>query len=140
MTRFPEEGDRDNPVPFYIFTGNDGTLADLAPLKRAKAALDLDVRIAPRMITQYDRHRNAAERVLAIDVKPTWLTDYALVTQNTSDEGWQRAVKWVITGEFDPKATTITDILVSIFGPGTREISEAELASEEAYRVYLGQS
>lgn len=111
----------------------------LEPLKAAKQAIGWEGLIVPRYPRSAD-DSHAQQRILAIGTRPPWLVDYALISERTSAEGWQAALRWALTDEEHPKATMILDQLRSIFGKGLREISESELASEANVRLYLAQS
>lgn len=118
------------PLPIYSAAE---TVVDMASIKAAKAQLDLDFLVVPVAATP-----DTAERVLAVGSKPPWVwCDYALVSERTKPEGLVAALSWVLGDEDHPRATTTLDTMVSIFGPGTVEISAEQLAAEEQYRLYL---
>jgi len=119
----------------YIWSGEER--ADLAPIKAAKAALNVDRVVKPVGVTSIEQLPSLDTRVLAVGSRPPFLCEYALTSERTSPEGWQRALSWVlgITVD-DPKATTVLDILTSTFGPGMKEISAEELAAEEKMAAY----
>ena len=119
------------PLPIYC----PNREPDLEKIKAAKLALDLPFKVIPEQAREA-----TTERILAIDVKPYWLCDYALVTDRTSSENLQAALRWVLTEEDHPRATTILDQLTSIFGPGTREIFPDELEAEERMRSYVNRT
>lgn len=120
----------------YIWSGNEK--ADLTPVKAAKAALGITETVKPMGVTSLGQLAGRAPRVLAIGSRPPFLCDYALTSDKTSAAGWERALSWVLgLTEHDPKATTVTDILVSIMGPGVRELSPEELAAERKLISYL---
>jgi len=121
--------------PLYIWSESK---ADLAPVKAAKLALGIESKVIPMGATTLVDLPDLNTRVLAIGTRPPFICEYALTTAGTSDAGWQRALSWVLgETEYDPKATTIEDIMVSTFGPGTREISAEELESERKMRAYV---
>lgn len=123
----------------YIWA--DGKTADLAPVKAAKAALGYGFTVKPFAVTP-DSPPPAGHRVLAIGSRPNWITDYALTSENTSPEGWQRALAWVLGEvEHDPRATLVLDILSSILPPNARgemvrELTETEIEAERKLRAY----
>lgn len=120
----------------WIYIKDWGAL-DLGPIKEAKAALDLPFKVVPHQVFQ--RHEIPLDaRILAIDDKPEGFYDYVLVSSRTSVESMIEALRWVLTGEGAEIATTMAESLSEILGPGVREISQAELDSEKALRVYLG--
>lgn len=118
--------------------------ADLAPVKAAKAALDVDFQVRPiampingNSVPMLEQFNYLTDRVLAVGSRPPFLCDYALTSERTSPEGWQRALRWVLGVEpEDPKATTVLDTLTSIFGPGTREVSQEEIDGRQRLRDY----
>jgi len=112
--------------------------ADLAPVKAAKLALNIERKVWPVDVRSLADLPSLDSRVLAIGSRPTFICDYALTSERTSPAGWERALSWVLgVTEHDDKATTIEDVMVSIFGPGTRELSEAELESERKMAAYI---
>ena len=128
-------------APLYIWSG--GERADLTPVKEAKAALAIEKSVAPVGLNAAGYTQDGAPvslfaRVLAIGSRPPFLCEHALVTERTSSEGYQRALSWVLgVTEFDPKANTVLDAMVAVFGPETREISEEELEAERKMDAYL---
>ena len=111
-------------------------LADLAPVKAAKAALDVDFQVEPRAVRE-PTDLMWADRVLAIGTRPPFLCDYALVTETTSPEGFERALRWVLhLVEDDPKATTILDTLTAHFGPGVHEVTPEEQEARQRFTDY----
>lgn len=110
---------------------------DLSPIKAAKAELDLPFKVVPSRACLPDTPPSDV-RILAIDDKPDWICDYVLVSSRTSLEGMKDALRWVLTGEGAEIATSAAEALNEILGPGVREISQAELDSEKALRIYLG--
>lgn len=122
-------------LPLYIWSG--GEKADLTPVKAAKLALGVEMTVKPIGVTGITQLPKLTSRVLAIGSRPPFVCDYALTSERTSDEGWQRALSWALhITEHDPKATTTEDIMISVFGPGTREIPEAELVAAIRMREY----
>ena len=127
----------------YIWSGE--AKANLAPVKEAKLALDYPFRVVPiGVVAPNPPHFTtlpppAGARILAIGSRSPWANrDYALVSQATSPEGWKRALAWVLGEvEHDPKATTVLDIFVSVFGPETREIPPEELEGEQKIADYI---
>lgn len=111
---------------------------DLAPIKAAKAKLALDFQVRPVAVTEASDLPAWESRVLAIGSRPPFLCDYALTTPRTSEEGWLRAVVWVLGRNDDPKATYILDTLTAAFGPGVREISPEEQEARQRLREYQG--
>jgi len=118
----------------YIWSG--GVKADLAPVKAAKLALEVTEIVRPFGVSTLGELPDLFTRVLAIGTRPPFLCDYALVSERTSPEGYQRALAWVlhIVGD-DPKATTIADILGS-FWPGVREMSADEIEAARKFAAY----
>lgn len=111
--------------------------ADLTPIKAAKAALAVDFTVRPVAIRSHEDVATFDDRVLAVGTRPPFLCDYALTSERTSPEGWQRALRWVLhLEEFDPKATTILDTLTSAFGAGVREIPQEEIDGLRRLREY----
>lgn len=141
VVSFPtKEGAADLAAPFFIYSGEGDDLPDLAPIKLAKATLDAEgtfPKVRPVRITLENRFEFDADRVLCIGYRLPWACDYALITPSTAEAGWLRAVKWMLTGEPDPKVTTVTDFLNSYLGPGVREMSAAELESERKMRAFI---
>lgn len=130
-------------LPLYIWSGE--ATADLAPVKTAKLALEISETVRPVGLNKLGRNADDIgipweARVLAIGSRPPFICNYALTSEKTSPEGWQRALLWVLGKvEFDPKATTIEDIVISVF-PGAREIPEAELEAERKLQAYIERS
>jgi len=121
--------------PLYIWSEGK---ADLAPIKAAKLALGIEAKVIPIGVATLVDLPNLNARVLAVGTRPPFICEYALTTAGTSGAGWQRALSWVLgETEYDDKATTIEDIMVSMFGAGTREISAEELESERKMRAYV---
>jgi hypothetical protein len=104
---------------------------DMAPIREAKAQLNLPFKVKP-----VPMRNDIDERVLAIGSKPKFLCDYALWSGRTGAAGLTAALAWVLSDEDDPRATTIEDTLRSIM-PGTREIPQEELDSELRMYQYL---
>lgn len=120
----------------YIWSGEKK--ADLAPLKAAKEALGIVEKIRPFGVPMPGGNSAPqldCDRILAIGVRPPWVCDYALVSERTAPAGWQAALAYCLHLTDDSRATTVLDILNSVW-PGTREISEAELESERKLAEY----
>lgn len=115
------------PLPIYA----PGIEVDLEPIKAAKAALDLPIKVKP-----VDAERTRGLRVLAYE-KPDWLCDFFLVSEATPPERLQRALAWVLSDVEDEEATTTLDTLNVVFGGGVVEIMPEELASERAWADYF---
>lgn len=121
--------------PFPVYHRAD-EIPDWDRIKRVKTSIpDLPkVAFAPAS-------KHTAERILAWGTVPgssqPWICDYALVTAATTDERLAEAIRWVLTDDYHPKATTAEDMLTKIFGPGTREIPPSELEAEQKARDYL---
>jgi len=122
----------------FIWSGPER--ADLEPLKRAKAQLELDFMVRPVGVPVPNGENalpSECGRVLAIGHRPPWLCDYALVGERTSEDGWRAALEWALgVVDHDPRATTTLDILASIF-PGIEEIMPEQLEAEEKLRAYV---
>lgn len=116
-------------LPIYVA---DDHVLDLAPIKAAKAALDLSYKVVP-----VDPADAPGSRVLAVGAKPEFLCDFYLVAPQESQERLVDALWWVLEGWDDPEATTVADTLATVFGDGTREITAEELASERAWADYF---
>lgn len=135
----PETG---GPVPFFIYSGED-QVADLEPLKAAKATMPDLPRIRPIRVTLANRFEFSDQelgwdsRILCIGYRLPWAGNYALVTEKTTPENLAHAIRWVVEGGDDPRASTIQDWLNHYLGPGVREISPEELESERKMRAYL---
>lgn len=127
--------------PLYIWSGD--TAADLAPVKAAKVALGIQEKVIPFGLDKFGRKPDGTSislhaRVLAIGFRPPFICEHALVRETTTAEGFQRALSWVLgLTEVDPKANTVVDAMVAIFGPGTREVTREELESERKMVAYL---
>lgn len=116
-----------------------GGPADLTPIKQAKQALNVDFTVKPVAVFSDGENDlpDLNSRVLAVGSRPPFLCDYALTSERTGPEGWQRALRWVLRlEESDPKATTILDTLTAAFGPGVREVSPEELEANQRLRDY----
>lgn len=116
-------------LPIYVA---DDHVLDLAPIKAAKAALDLPYKVVP-----VDPADAPGSRVLAVGAKPGWMCDFYLIAPQEAGERVQEALLWVLSDAHDPEATTVADTMLTIFGEGTREITAEELASERAWADYF---
>lgn len=104
---------------------------DMAPIREAKAALDLDFKVKPA-----PARIDIDERILAIGTRPPFLCDYALWSGKSGPAGLSVALSWVLGDHDDPRATTIVDTIQHFF-PGARQMTQEELDSERAMFVYL---
>lgn len=93
---------------------------DWQRIRAAKASLDL-----PFLITPAKAVPGGVGRVLAIGVKPDFVCDYAFVP-DTKSPGLIAAMEWALTDKEDPRAVTVEDMMKQIFGPETKEITNAE--------------
>ena len=96
---------------------------DMSKLKAAKASMGLDFLVVPR-----DAYDGFSGRVLAYDAVPPFLCDYALVSHSTSTGGLVAALKWVLLGGDDPRATPLTKTLSNIFGGPVKELTTDEVS------------
>jgi hypothetical protein len=119
----------------FIWSGD--TAADLAPVKAAKLALGIEAKVKPVGVGKESPPPRWDVRVLAIGSRPPWVCDYALVSERTAPEGWERALAWVLGTHDDPKATTVDDIIHATFGNDAREIPPEELEAERRYGDYV---
>lgn len=101
-------------------------------IKVVKQSLDLDFKVYPRHATSSEHY----DRILAVGSKPPFLCDYALIGPRSDSPGLAAALAWTLGLTEDDRATTILDTLNARW-PGTREISDEELASERALVAYL---
>lgn len=99
---------------------------DMERLKSAKASLGLPYLVQPIRVSG----STTFARFLAWGDKPPGLGDYAYVTDETSPDGLTAALRWVLTDEDNPRATTILSTLTNIFGFGVREVDKAQLNQE----------
>lgn len=95
---------------------------DMSRIKEAKASMGLDFLVVPR-----DAHDGLNGRVLAYGEVPPFLCDYALVGGKTPQEGLVAALKWVLLGGDDPRATPVTKTLSNIFGVPVKELTSEEV-------------
>src|SRR6478736_2078682 len=101
-----------------LYIWSNGVKADLEPVKEAKRTLNISEKVHPIGVTSLSDLPDLYARVLAIGTRPPFICDYALTSERTSPAGWERALAWVLgVNEFDEKATTIVDVLSSIFPP-----------------------
>jgi hypothetical protein len=84
---------------------------DMAKIREAKAAMNVDYLVIPKNYQE----RQGFDRVLAWGEKPKYLCDYALVGPKTSSDGLVAALRWVLEGGDDPRATTLEQWLSEIF-------------------------
>lgn len=65
-------------------------------------------------------------RVLAWEKVPDFACDYALINENTSDEGLEAAFKHVMHIEDHPKGVTMAQWLENVIDGPIREVKEME--------------
>jgi hypothetical protein len=96
---------------------------DMSRIKEAKASMNLDYLVIPK---NYE-DKGLFDRVLAWGEKPKLLCDYALVGPKTSQEGLVAALKWILDGGDDPRATTLDQWLSDIFGCDSKMVDVVDL-------------
>lgn len=102
------------PLPIHMVgTPSD---ADIRRLRAAKESLDLPFKVVPRPAAP-----GGAERILCIGTAPDWAQDYALVP-STESPGLAAAVRWVLTSEYDSRATTAAKWLSEVLGGEVKEL------------------
>jgi hypothetical protein len=96
-------------------------------LKEAKASLDLPFNVMP-----CEAFPASPTRVLALEVMPAFLCDYAIVKDPANQEAMRAALSWVLNeDESDPRAVLLLDQLKLLMGNGVREVFD-EYAGVEA--------
>lgn len=130
----PRPSFADDQARFLPIWAEDYAAVDMGRIRAAKVALDLPYQC-------YPRHASAPKsdeygRVLAVDSRPPYVCDYALVTAQSDDAGLRSALLWVLGENDDPRATYMPDVLSKIFGVPVREIPQDELDAEAALRAY----
>lgn len=119
------------PRPLWIYTSEWAALP-LDRIREAKVSLGLDYRVVPEPAAI----GGGFDRVLAVEWRPPFLCDYAFVTSSTPVPALADAIAWALGEREDARAMTLEDMLTVILGPGVREISAEEQASEERLRAY----
>lgn len=92
---------------------------DWAAIKQAKDELDL-----PFLVKPVQAVPGSPGRVLALGVLPGWVCDYYPVWKAQSP-AIKDAIRWVLTGNDDPKAVTMEKALQNILGPDVKEVTNA---------------
>lgn len=101
-------------------------------LVAAKESLWLDYKVVPRGLEA----PTAFERVLAWGTPPPVMCEYALVTDESTDQEVEDALAWVLGEDGPDVGLTYENLLTHLLGPGVREIPPAELAAEAKIRAY----
>lgn len=103
------------------------TEPDMALLRTAKAGMNVDYQIVPKVAEIGSC--GVSGRVLALREPPDFLTDHALVRDPENMEGLRAAIDWTVSRYADARATTVLQMVQAII-PGTREIGRDQLAYE----------
>lgn len=137
MVSFRGEGDRN-----LFYYAHDEAEIEWAPIKAAKAKLELPFMVHPRRVqlesftdgiqVTPDRH----DRVLAIGGTPPFVCDFALIHPHSEEAGIIAALTWVLSDAVDPRATTMADMFSRIVKGPVREIPLEELEAEDRFRAY----
>lgn len=101
-------------------------------LVAAKESLWLDYKVVPRAVDA----PTAFERVLAWGTPPPVMCEYALVTDESTDQEIEDALAWVLEEDGPDVGLTYADLLTVLVGPGVREIPAEELAAEARLAAY----
>lgn len=99
-----------------------GTPQQWERIKQAKANIGLPFMVRPVL------DQGTHWRVLAFQ-EPEDICDYAPVTEKTTVEGYEAALRWLYGAE-DPRPTTALQMLQRVFGPEVREIPQEQLNAE----------
>lgn len=105
-------------IPFPILANPPLNADDWGRIRAAKAALDLPFQVKPVPAVP-----GSPMRILAIGIKPQWAHEGAYV-ESTTSPGFAAAVRYVLTGEDDPRGMTIEKWLQGILGPGVKEVPD----------------
>jgi len=120
---------------FLIWSENRPSPQEREILKRAKLSSGVKFNIVPRKAFV-----GCGGRVLAVGIRPHWLTDYAFV-ESWLDKNVDKAIKWVLLGDDVlgeiPGPTRVIDQLRDILGPGVREITN-ELSEQDNHQLRRG--
>jgi hypothetical protein len=119
-------------VDLWVWHPDDEPI-DYERIKAAKAMLGLDVKIFPHRV---DSTVDSDVRVLAVGGRPRILCDFFLITNASTMDVVADALGWALDLLDDERAQTVADTLGTIFGATVREITPAELESEQAWLNY----
>lgn len=94
------------------------TTEDMAALKQAKAALDVDFLIVPTQAIP-----GGPSRIIALREPPPFLADFALIRDTSNPLATKAALSWALSVTVeDTRASLILNQMQAVFGPETKEI------------------
>jgi hypothetical protein len=96
---------------------------EMSKIRDAKQALGVLYLVVPKDGDE----AGVFDRTLAWGDKPRRLCDYALVGPKTPPDGLVAALRWVLEGADDPRATTLTNWLQEILDPEAKELDAVDM-------------